>query len=146
MNPFSQFNHMHDWKDQMERFFGDSFWDEFESTLKPNFPPVNILRKDYEILCVFNIPGIDHLKRIDCQVKDYSLLIKGQININVKGYEMIQEELIQGSFERVIELPCKVRKDKISARYEHGLVWVKLYKDVHQDEHGRSINIQQGKK
>ncbi|WP_188207174.1 Hsp20/alpha crystallin family protein [Alkalibacillus aidingensis] len=143
MNPFT---HMHDWKENMDRFFGQSFWDEFEGVLKPNIPQVNIFRKEYDILCVINIPGISNIKQIDLQVKDYSLVIKGNINLGVKGYETIQEEIAQGSFDRVIELPCKVRKDKVSARYEHGLVWVKLYKDVQHDEQGHAIDIQQGEK
>ncbi|WP_194840927.1 Hsp20/alpha crystallin family protein [Filobacillus milosensis] len=142
----NSFKHMHDWRENIDRFFGESFWGEFDSILKPNIPQVNIFRKDYEILCVINIPGIRQIKQIDCSVDGYNLHIKGEIYIKSSGYELVQEEIIQGSFNRTIELPYKCRDDKVSARYEHGLVYIHLYKNVHESNKSTSIKIKEGEK
>ncbi|GEL76681.1 Hsp20/alpha crystallin family protein [Tenuibacillus multivorans] len=142
----NSFKHMHEWRDNIDRFFGESFWNEFEGILKPNIPYVNIYRKDYEILCVINIPGIRQIKQIDCQVDGYNIQIEGDITIPASGYELIEEEIVQGSFNRTIELPYRVRDDKVNARYEHGLVWIHLYKDVQDNKKSRSISIKDGDK
>ncbi|RPF50690.1 Hsp20/alpha crystallin family protein [Aquisalibacillus elongatus] len=138
------FKHMHEWRQNIDRFFGESFWNEFDSILKPNIPQINIYRKDYEILCVINIPGIQQIKQIRCEIDGYHLRLQGEIELPAKGYELIQEEIIQGSFNRAIELPYRCREDKVHARYEHGLVFVKLYKDVHDSNKSKTISIEEG--
>lgn len=90
--------------------------------------------------------GTTTLVNDNCQVDGYNLHVKGEISIPASGYELIQEEIIQGSFNRTIELPYKVRDDKVNARYEHGLVFIQLYKDVHEDKKARSIKIKEGDK
>ena len=55
---------------------------------------------------------------------------------------MIQEEIVQGTFHRIIELPYHVRQDKIQARYKNGLVWIELYKDVEFEKNLKLINIE----
>lgn len=142
----NSFKHMHDWRKNIDQFFGEPFWNEFDSILKPNIPQVNIFKKDYEILCVINIPGINQIKQIQCEIDGYHLQIRGDIKLEAHGYELIQEEIIQGSFNRTIELPYKVREDKIDARYEHGLVYIQLFKDVHDSRRSKSIKIKEGDK
>ncbi|MGM8216021.1 Hsp20/alpha crystallin family protein [Bacillaceae bacterium W0354] len=138
----NNFSHMHQWKDNIDKFFGETFWGEFDQILKPLIPQVNILKKEYEILCIINIPGISDLKQIDCSVSGRTLQISGEINIHTPGFEMIQEEIAQGSFNRMIELPYHVRQDKIQARYKNGLVWIMLYKDVEVERNLKPIDIQ----
>lgn len=142
----NSFNHMHEWRKNIDQFFGESFWNEFDSILKPNIPQVNIFKKEYEILCVINIPGISQIKQINCEIDGYHMHIKGEIKIPASGYELIQEEIIQGSFNRTIELPYKVREDKVDARYEHGLVFIHLFKDVHDEHRTKAIRIKEGEK
>lgn len=138
----NSFRHMHQWKENIDRFFGESFWGEFDSILKPLIPHVNIYKKDYEILCVINIPGISDIKQINCSVSGKTLEIHGEIKIQVNGLEMIQEEIVQGTFHRIIELPYHVRQDKIQARYKNGLVWIELYRDVEFEKNLKLINIE----
>lgn len=138
------FDYMHQWKDNIDKFFGESFWGEFDSVLKPLIPQINIYKKEYEALVVINVPGIKKMDQINCSVRGQTLTVSGIITIDTPGFEMQQEEIIQGSFDRSIELPFIVRKDKIQARYEHGLVWIYLYKDVEKEKQSKQIDIKEG--
>jgi|SRR5690554_3410952 len=138
------FDYMHQWKDNIDKFFGESFWGEFDSVLKPLIPQINIYKQEYEALVVINVPGIKKMDQINCSVRGQTLNVNGIITIDTPGFEMQQEEIIQGSFDRSIELPFIVRKDKIQARYEHGLVWIYLYKDVEKEKQSKQIDIKEG--
>ncbi|WP_051189078.1 Hsp20/alpha crystallin family protein [Halalkalibacillus halophilus] len=128
-------------KDNMDQFFGQPFWDEFESILNPNLPAVNVFRKEYEIIVACLIPNLKNLKSITCTIQDYSILLTGEIRLQPKGFETIQEEIIQGSFNRTIELPCKVRTDQKNAYYQQGILWIELYKDVQALEKNSNVKI-----
>lgn len=138
------FDYMHQWKDNIDKFFGESFWGEFDSVLKPLIPQINLYKKEYEALVVINVPGIKKMDQINCSVRGQTLNVNGIITIDTPGFELQQEEIIQGSFDRSIELPFIVRKDKIQARYEHGLVWIYLYKDVEKEKQSKQIDIKEG--
>jgi len=138
------FDYMHQWKDNIDKFFGESFWGEFDSVLKPLIPQINIYKKEYELLVVINVPGIKKMDQINCSVSGQTLHVSGMITIKTSGFEMHQEEIVQGSFDRSVELPYIIRKDKIQARYEHGLVWINLYKEVEKEKHSKQIVIQEG--
>mgnify|MGYP001943661950 CR=1 FL=1 len=138
------FDYMHQWKDNIDKFFGESFWGEFDSVLKPLIPQINIYKQEYEALVVINVPGIKKMDQINCSVRGQTLNVNGIITIDTPGFELQQEEIIQGSFDRSIELPFIVRKDKIQARYEHGLVWIYLYKDVEKEKQSKQIDIKEG--
>ncbi|PKR76679.1 Hsp20/alpha crystallin family protein [Halalkalibacillus sediminis] len=137
----NSFKNMHDWKKNMDHFFGDNFWNQFEGILNPNLPQVNLFRKEYEILCVINVPGLKKIDDISCEIHDQRLLIKGEIKIEPHDFQLVQEEIMQGAFKREIELPFPVRKDKKQARYKNGLVWIQLYKLVSNNEDSKSISI-----
>ncbi|WP_337970520.1 Hsp20/alpha crystallin family protein, partial [Virgibacillus salexigens] len=97
LDPFQQ---MSDWKKNMDHFFGDSFWNEFGGIIKPNIPQINLYQTDNELFCVVNIPGLTDLDKLNVYVDYATLELKGSIDIdNARGF-VVQEEILQGVFER----------------------------------------------
>lgn len=99
MDPFKN---MGDWKRNVDNFFGDNFWNEFEGVVKPPIPQVNIYQNENELLCLVNIPGLKDFKKTDVYV-DYAILeLKGIIEIDHPGGQVVKEEILQGDRKSVV--------------------------------------------
>lgn len=132
MDPFK---HLTDWTKNMDHFFGENFWDEFEGLLKPTLPQINMYQTDNEILCIVNMPGLSSLNQIGIYVNYATLELRGHIDLDFKHGTPLHEEILQGVFDRKINLPFPVRSDKITATYKNGLVFIQLHRlisDVNQ--------------
>ncbi|WP_186579027.1 Hsp20/alpha crystallin family protein [Aquibacillus kalidii] len=139
MDPF---RNMGEWKQNMDHFFGESFWGEFEDVLKPPVPQVNLYQFDNELLCYVNLPGVKDLEKVDVFVDYATLELRGVIDIQHHGGQVIKDEIIQGSFERKLELPYPVRKDKITATYQQGLLVLQLHRLVTESQSKNKLTIQ----
>ncbi|KGX88257.1 Hsp20/alpha crystallin family protein [Pontibacillus litoralis] len=138
MDPFQN---MQEWRKNLDRFFGEDFWGEFEGVLKPKIPQINMYQSDNEIMLYANIPGLDDVNQVDVYVFNATIELRGVINIT-PSHQLIQEEILQGSFERTIELPYPVRSDKINATYQNGLLIIQLHRLIQQDTNKQRIHIQ----
>ncbi|MCG3419770.1 Hsp20/alpha crystallin family protein [Oceanobacillus jordanicus] len=138
MDPFKQ---MGDWKKNMDQFFGDNFWDEFEGIIKPNIPQINLYQTEHELFCVLNIPGLHDLEKIDIYADMATLELRGVIDLEFGGGQVIKEEILQGAFERQISLPFPVRSDKITATYRNGLVYIRLHRLISETSNKRRVNV-----
>ncbi len=138
MDPFKQ---MGDWKKNMDQFFGDNFWDEFEGIIKPNIPQINLYQTEHELFCVLNIPGLHDLGKIDIYADMATLELRGVIDLEFGGGQVIKEEILQGAFERQISLPFPVRSDKITATYRNGLVYIRLHRLISETSNKRRVNV-----
>jgi HSP20 family protein len=139
MDPFKT---MQEWKNNMDHFFGEKFWSEFEGIIKPPIPQVNIYKSDNEVLCVVNLPGMKKIDNVDVFVDYTTLELRGIISIDPGNKQLIQEEIIQGTFDRKIELPFPVRSDKISATYKGGLLYIQLYRLITKESNKNKVPIQ----
>jgi HSP20 family protein len=139
MDPFKT---MQEWKSNMDHFFGEKFWSEFEGIIKPPIPQVNIYKSDNEVLCVVNLPGMKKIDNVDVFVDYTTLELRGIISIDPGNKQLIQEEIIQGTFDRNIELPFPVRSDKISATYKGGLLYIQLYRLITKESNKNKVPIQ----
>ncbi|SHF82044.1 Hsp20/alpha crystallin family protein [Ornithinibacillus halophilus] len=138
MDPFQQ---MSDWKQNMDHFFGEQFWDQFEGIIKPTIPQVNLYQTDNELLCIVNIPGLHDLEKLDIYVDYTTMELRGVIDIGHDGGMVIKEEILQGVFERTITLPFPVRADKIKATYKNGLVYIQLHRLVTESSRKNRVNV-----
>ncbi|MFD2760233.1 Hsp20/alpha crystallin family protein [Lentibacillus juripiscarius] len=139
MDPFKQ---MADWRKNMDHFFGEQFWNEFDHIVKPTIPQINIYQYDHELICVASIPGLIDLNKVDIYVDYATLELKGVIDITYSGGTVVQDEILQGVFDREVTLPFPVRKDKVHASYRNGLLIIHLHRLI-SDESSRSrVNIQ----
>ncbi|MEC5425630.1 Hsp20/alpha crystallin family protein [Virgibacillus sp. C22-A2] len=138
MDPFKQ---MSDWKKNMDHFFGDKFWTEFEGTIKPTIPPINMYKSDNELTCIVNMPGLDDMHKIDIYVDYATLELKGSIDMENAGGTVVQEEILQGVFDRTISLPFPVRSDKIKATYKSGLMYIQLHRLISDTSRKHRVNV-----
>ncbi|WP_345242586.1 Hsp20/alpha crystallin family protein [Pontibacillus salipaludis] len=138
MDPFQNMNN---WRQNMDRFFGEDFWGEFEGILKPTIPQINMYKSDNELLLLVNVPGLENLDDLDIFV-DYSILeIKGIISLQTSQKQCIQEEILQGAFERKVELPYPVRGDRMQATYRNGIVVIQLHRMIQEEGKRNKIKI-----
>jgi HSP20 family protein len=139
MDPFQQ---MTDWKRNLDHFFGEQFWDQFEGILKPTIPQINLYQTDNEILCIASIPGLADLEKVDIYV-DYSTLeLRGTIDIGNSSGTVVKEEILQGVFERSISLPFPVRSDKIKATYNNGLLYIQLHRFISESSRKNRVKVE----
>ncbi|WP_047983107.1 Hsp20/alpha crystallin family protein [Ornithinibacillus californiensis] len=139
MDPFQQ---MSDWKRNMDHFFGEQFWDQFEGILKPTIPQINIYQTDNEILCIANIPGLSDLDKVDIYVDYATLELRGTIDIGHSGGTVVKEEILQGVFERSITLPFPVRSDRIKATYNNGLLYIQLHRLISESSRKSRVQVE----
>ncbi|HZG59708.1 MAG TPA: Hsp20/alpha crystallin family protein [Anoxybacillus sp.] len=137
MMPTSPFNQFKDWKKQWEYFFNQDFWNNFEPFLQTNKQSssgVNIYKKEEnELLVVMNIPGLEDVEQVEVYVDYKTLEIKAEINLQFKGFELVEEGIFQGTFEKTVPLPFAVKEDRIEASYAGGLLMIHLHRLIPDD-------------
>lgn len=125
----------------MDHFFGENFWGEFEGILKPQIPQVNMYQGDNEVTCIFNIPGLKDSKSIDVIVDYATLEVRGIISVQNPSRQVVKEEILQGSFDRKLDLPFPVRSDKIDGTYQNGLLFITLYRLITKESNKNRVPI-----
>ncbi|CAG8713971.1 10367_t:CDS:2 [Racocetra fulgida] len=103
-------------------------------------PPLDVHENDKEFLINAELPGVTK-EQINLDVREGSLLISGETKRDEKykeGNTHIQERLY-GAFSRTISLPRNVKTEEISAKFENGILEVKLPKE--DKPSGRKIDI-----
>ncbi|PWU66695.1 MULTISPECIES: Hsp20/alpha crystallin family protein [Gracilibacillus] len=139
MDPFQQ---MHEWKNNMDQFFGGNFWNEFEHIIKPPIPAINLYELDNELIGYISLPGMENSKQIEVYVDEYVLEIRGQLSPIKQSGKMHHQEILQGDFSRKIDLPFAVRKDRVSANLRNGLMCIHLHKKMDNTRKRKRVNIE----
>lgn len=131
-----------DWKKNLNSLFGDQFLENFDGIFKQSqFPPINMYKNENECLILASIPGLDDVNSVDVFVDYQSIELKGNINLKYRGFQLIQNELFNGFFERQIDLPFPVKDDKIDASFHNGLLILHLHRLISQDGRKSKVSI-----
>jgi HSP20 family protein len=138
-SPFS------DWTKHWEHFFNGDFWGNFQPFLPTNKKSsgVNIYKKDNELLIVVCLPGLESIDHVELYTYYKTLEIKATINLQFKGFELIEEGIFQGTWEKTIPLPFAVKEERIEATYHHGLLIIHLHRLI-PDDRKKKIEIKKG--
>ena len=132
-NPSDEMSSWHrDIDDLFGRFFGRP-----ETSLGGWVPQIETYRKDNEYVVRLDLPGVDP-KDVQVQAEGNVLSISGERKTEEKGVDY--RETSYGKFERTVTLPQGVEADKIAARYEHGVLEIRV--PVPAQLAGRKIPIQ----
>jgi HSP20 family protein len=128
-----------DWNHPFKSPFQDEFWNNFQSAFNGNDqqPRVNIYQAGHELKCIIFLPGVKKVEDIFLNVSENTLEVSGNNSQEHSGFQLIQQEIPQGPFKRIIELPFPVRKDKIDASYNRGLVTIHLYRLIPENKQGQ---------
>ncbi len=113
----------------------DRLWSEFfgESDIAPRsegwVPAVDVSETKDAVIVKAEVPGMDP-KDIDVSLSGDTLIIKGEKKEEKeeKDENFYRIEMRRGSFQRAIRIPVPVDKDKIEAKYEKGILKIKLPK------------------
>jgi HSP20 family protein len=104
------------------------------------YPAVNVWEDAENIFVEAELPGLD--------LKDLSIFVTGGNRLTIKGERKQvtpakgvwhRQERSFGQFTRVLTLPVNVDADKVEARFENGVVLVKLAK--HESAKPRKITV-----
>ncbi|HTP43134.1 MAG TPA: Hsp20/alpha crystallin family protein [Candidatus Acidoferrum sp.] len=105
---------------------GNPLMPEFVPGKKVGFLPAveSYVDKDGKTyICRVSIPGIE-AKDVEIQLVEHLLTIKGERKAirTTNGFELMDEEIVYGKFERTIELPEGVVAEKLTAEYKNGVL------------------------
>ncbi len=101
----------------------------FSSVSRSWQPPTDIYEDHQFIYIVAEVPGVKH-DSIEVLLDGRLLKLRGKRNspVLLEGKRYYQMEIEYGPFERMIRIPQRVDTSKISARYENGLLIIRLGK------------------
>lgn len=112
--------------DQMFNRFFNLRSPQEEQTLTEGFVPAietSIDKDGKKFQCQVMLPGVDP-KDVNIQVLGNTLSISGERSSSreTKESDYLHREITYGSFQRLIELPEGVDKDKLTAEYRNGVL------------------------
>ncbi|MGH7830595.1 MAG: Hsp20/alpha crystallin family protein [Candidatus Binatia bacterium] len=127
-NPFQELTGWHrNIDDLFNRFFSGDVDQEALLPVTRWLPVMNAFEKDGRYVVRVDLPGIDP-KDVELSVVEDSLIIKGERKktqeVKEKGYHY--SETAYGRFERSLALPKGVDQDKITAKYEDGVLEISM--------------------
>jgi HSP20 family protein len=121
----------------IDRWGGDGGW---ARGLATTYPPVNVWEDTDHVFVEAELPGLD-LKDLELYVTaGNQLTLKGERKPTLpeQGIAHRQERGF-GSFVRTLTLPFDVDADRVDARFENGVLFIKLAK--HAAAKPRKINV-----
>ena len=111
-------------------------------------PRMDLVEEKDRYVMKADIPGMDKNK-LDVQVVEKTLTIAGERSVEKektdKDTGIYQQERSFGRFQRTVSIPDNVQKDKISAKYDLGVLTIELPKikpSLPEPTPGRKIPIQ----
>jgi len=90
-------------------------------------PKTDILEKDNSYYLLMDLPGVKK-SEINIEVKGQEILISGERKVEeeFKVSNLIKIERKYGNFERLYSVPGEFVADQISAKYENGVLQIKI--------------------
>lgn len=119
--------------------FRSSSWLSTSTSGGGAFPPLNVFRKDGDIVIVAEAPGLNK-DDLDIQVKGRTLQIAGTKAVSYGDrVSLHRRERTLGRFSRSLDLPVEIDADKVKAEYRDGMLAISLPRAEHDKP--RSIKI-----
>jgi HSP20 family protein len=108
--------------------------------LAPAYPPLNVWEDNDTVFIEAELPGLD--------LKDLEIYVTGGNQLTIKGERKQptvekgvwhRQERNFGTFSRALTLPFAVDADRVSARFENGVLLIELAK--HESAKPRKITV-----
>jgi HSP20 family protein len=125
---------------EMDRLF-DSLTEHEDNLYRTAFAPAAELQTDRDnVYLQLEVPGLTP-EEIEVQVTADSVIIDGERKEekHVEEQGMKRSEFRYGKFHRTIGLPEKVQRDRVQAKYEHGILKLTLPKA--EDEKSKTVKV-----
>ncbi len=128
--PWRPISELSNLRKEMDRLWSEFFREgEIAAKTESWVPAVDVSETKDAVIVKAEIPGMDP-KDIDVSLSGDTLIIKGEKKEEKeeKDENFYRIEMRRGSFQRAVRIPVPVNKDKIEAKYEKGILKVKLPK------------------
>ena len=90
------------------------------------FPRMEVLRTDSEFVIRVELPGVDP-DSVDVSLDDTVLRVRAERRVpTTEQGEYLRRELVYGTYERDVVLPSGIEPEKMSARFEDGVLEVRV--------------------
>ncbi|HWO41366.1 MAG TPA: Hsp20/alpha crystallin family protein [Candidatus Eisenbacteria bacterium] len=123
-NPLQELASWHrDIDELFNRFF--SLGREETPSVTAWMPAMETFAKDGQYVIRLDLPGVDP-KEVEISASEDRLTIRGERKAPVDADARHYAETCYGKFERSLSLPAGVNRDKITAKYEHGVLEIVL--------------------
>ncbi|GMR24932.1 MAG: Hsp20/alpha crystallin family protein [Ignavibacteria bacterium] len=128
-----------------ERGF-DKFLNEFTNNVEypfNMFPRVDVVDDEKSIKLIAELPGVKK-ENVKILLEDGFLIVSGEKKHEFEGKEEInifRNERSFGKFERKFELPEDINPDKITAKFENGLLKISIAKLIPEKPEERIIEV-----
>ena len=121
---------MLDLETEVQRIFRDMFATEPRAALASTqkwCPPTDVFRTPEGIVVRMELAGLER-DEIDITYKNDTVVVRGVRHDNFEEPKETfwQLEIAHGPFERTVKLPAQIDPDRTEARYERGLLIIKL--------------------
>lgn len=132
-----------EWNTPLKKFFEDDFMGNFNNFFNGMVqqPRANLYESENELVCAIFLPGIKNVEEIMLSINERTLEISGNSRLEYNGFRIKQEEIFQGEFKRIMELPYPVRQDKSDAYFQRGILTVHLYRLIPNNKSNKGIVI-----
>lgn len=124
IHPWGTFSALRDLQREMSRLFDGGL----PTARTARFPLVNLLSDANEAIVTAEIPGVDPAD-LEISLTKGQLTIRGSVKDGApegEGVVCHRKERNAGPFARTFALPFEVEEDKISAKYEKGVLAITL--------------------
>ncbi len=117
----------------MQRRLDQLFDNLYPKESKEEFPAaLDMYETDKDIVVKLSVPGFKP-EDLQITVTGDTLTIKGETKSEKEERDekrnYIRREIVQGSFQRVVQLPAGVKADQIKAEFENGMLLLTAPKD-----------------
>jgi HSP20 family protein len=137
------FDKLRQWFDMAQKFQGKEFWsnifdkeyanqfinefdDHAQTSSAPNFyPKTDIISGSQEYIILIDIPGV-RKEDVQLSLSGEFLYVKGTTTPFYPDMQLLTSERFTGMFERTIRLPESIGKAKISAKFDSGMLEVRI--------------------
>ena len=124
----------------MERLFGTVWGRPGEAGTSGVFPALNVTRDASNLYVRAELPGVK-ADDLHISVEKHQLALAGTRTApESDGMSFHRCERVSGSFDRTITLPTEFDADRVSARYEDGVLTITL--PLSESSKGRRITVQ----
>jgi HSP20 family protein len=145
--PWNQYQELTSWHrdidDLFRRFFSGEREESDQLSVTGWMPAMEVFEREGQYVIRADVPGIDP-KEVEVSVLDDALTIKGERKKSheVKEKESYYSETAYGRFERRLALPKGIDPEKITARFENGVLEVSVA--LPQTATGKKVPIEIG--
>lgn len=119
-------------RDAVDRMFEEAFGRAGAGRVAPGIMPIDMFERQDELIVMAAVPGVKP-EDVDISVTNDTLTIRATIHSEMEKEEAASwnwylHELQSGQFTRTVSLPFPVSPDQAEAKFENGLLRLRLPK------------------